>query len=149
MCGKPVQLKLFTKVQNLSCQSTNPILIQVYPLKNRGDQLYPTLTAISPTPTLHIAWFKASSFSKPTLLLSSYWLILNFSTFSVKENKSSSLGRSAKGRGWAELRHPISSPFGELKQLQFSGLRTERSTKLEHSICLSKNFIFYMFSAIE
>ena len=32
--------------------------------------IYPTLTAISPTPTLHLARFKVSSFSKPTLLLS-------------------------------------------------------------------------------
>ena len=40
-------------------------------LVNVGDRIYPTLTAaISPTPTLHLAWFMASSFSKPTLLLS-------------------------------------------------------------------------------
>ena len=38
---------------------------------NGGGQIYPTLTAISPTPTLHLTWFKAASFfSKPTLLLS-------------------------------------------------------------------------------
>ena len=36
---------------------------------NRGGQIYPTLTAISPTPTFHITQFKVS-FSKPTLLLS-------------------------------------------------------------------------------
>ena len=37
---------------------------------NGGGQIYPTLTAISPMPTLHLARFMASSFSKPTLLLS-------------------------------------------------------------------------------
>ena len=39
---------------------------------NGGGRIYPTLTAISPTstPTLHLARFKASSLSKPTLLLS-------------------------------------------------------------------------------
>ena len=37
---------------------------------NGGGRIYPTLTAIFPTPTLHLARFKASSFSKPTLLLS-------------------------------------------------------------------------------
>ena len=36
---------------------------------NGGGRIYPTLTAIFPTPTLHIAQFKASS-SKPILLLS-------------------------------------------------------------------------------
>ena len=36
---------------------------------NRGSQIYPTLTAISPTPTLHLTWFMASSLSKPPLLL--------------------------------------------------------------------------------
>ena len=36
---------------------------------NGGGQMYPTLTAISPTPTLHLTRFKASS-STPTLLLS-------------------------------------------------------------------------------
>ena len=36
-------------------------------LVNGGDRIYPTLTAISPIPTLHFAQFKASSFSKPTL----------------------------------------------------------------------------------
>ena len=30
---------------------------------NRSGQIFPTLTAISPTPTLHLAWFKASYFS--------------------------------------------------------------------------------------
>ena len=49
--------------------SINPILICVYPL-NRGGQIYPTLTVIFPTPTLHLARFMASSFSKLTLLLS-------------------------------------------------------------------------------
>ena len=37
---------------------------------NRGDRIYPTLRAISPTATLHLVRFEASSFSKPTLLLS-------------------------------------------------------------------------------
>ena len=37
---------------------------------NAGGRIYPTLTAISPTPTLHLARLKISSFSKPTLLLS-------------------------------------------------------------------------------
>ena len=37
---------------------------------NGGGWIYPTLIAISPMPTLHFAQFKASSFSKPTLLLS-------------------------------------------------------------------------------
>ena len=41
---------------------------------NGGGQIHPTLTANSPTPTFYLARFKASSFSKPTLLLS-------FSTF--------------------------------------------------------------------
>ena len=36
---------------------------------NEGGRIYPTLPAISPTPTLHLAQFFASSF-KPTLLLS-------------------------------------------------------------------------------
>ena len=35
-----------------------------------GGQIYPTLTAISPSPTLHLARFMATSFPKPTLLLS-------------------------------------------------------------------------------
>ena len=34
-------------------KSINPILIQVYP-RNGGGWIYPTLTAISPTPTLHL-----------------------------------------------------------------------------------------------
>ena len=42
----------------------HPILIWVYP------RIYLTLTAISHPPTLHLAWFKAPSFSKQTLLLS-------------------------------------------------------------------------------
>ena len=37
---------------------------------NEGDRIYPSLTAVSPTPTLYLARFMASSFSKPTLLLS-------------------------------------------------------------------------------
>ena len=37
---------------------------------NGLGRIYPTLTAISPTPTLHLALFQASSFFKPTLLLS-------------------------------------------------------------------------------
>ena len=47
----------------------NPTLIQYYPRKWGWPDL-PTLTAISPMPTLHLARFKASSFSKITLLLS-------------------------------------------------------------------------------
>ena len=39
------------------------------PFINGDARIYPTLTAISPTPTLHLTWFKASSFSKPILLL--------------------------------------------------------------------------------
>ena len=35
---------------------------------NEGGRIYPTLPAISPTPTLHLAQFFASSFFKPTLL---------------------------------------------------------------------------------
>ena len=46
--------------------SINRILIRI----NEGGQIYPTVTAISPTPTLHLAWFKTSFLSKPTLLLS-------------------------------------------------------------------------------
>ena len=42
------------------------ILMLVIPL-NGGGRIYPTLTAISPTPTLHLTRFKASSFSKPIL----------------------------------------------------------------------------------
>ena len=37
---------------------------------NEGGRIYPTLTAICPTPTLHLARFMASFFSKPELLLS-------------------------------------------------------------------------------
>ena len=37
---------------------------------NEGGQIYPTLPAISLTPTIHLAQFFASSFFKPTLLLS-------------------------------------------------------------------------------
>ena len=44
-------------------QSINPILIRVYPHK----QDWPDLPLL--TPTLHLTRFKASSFSKPTLLL--------------------------------------------------------------------------------
>ena len=36
---------------------------------NGGGRIYPTLTAILLTPTLHLTRFKASSLSKPTLLL--------------------------------------------------------------------------------
>ena len=50
-------------------QSINSILIRAYPHK-RGWPIYPTLTAISSTPTLHLTRFMTSSFSKPTLLLS-------------------------------------------------------------------------------
>ena len=48
------------------------IIIQFWssfiPIKG-GGWIYPNLTAISLTPTLYLAQFKASSFSKPTLLL--------------------------------------------------------------------------------
>ena len=37
---------------------------------NGGGWIYPFLTAVSLMPTLHLAQFKASPFSKPTLLLS-------------------------------------------------------------------------------
>ena len=37
---------------------------------NGGGWIYPTLAAISPAPTLHLARFNASSFFKPTFLLS-------------------------------------------------------------------------------
>ena len=37
---------------------------------NEGGRIYLTLSAISPTSTLHLARFFASSFFKPTLLLS-------------------------------------------------------------------------------
>ena len=37
---------------------------------NGGGWIYISITAISPTPTLHLTRFMASSFSKPTLLLS-------------------------------------------------------------------------------
>ena len=53
----------------------NPILIRVIQA-NTGCQIYHTLTAISPTSTLHLARFMTSSFSKPTLLLS-------FSTYNI------------------------------------------------------------------
>ena len=64
--------------QNLDCtilmclhhhHHHHPILIWVIPV-NGGGQIYPTLTAISQTPTLHLARFMASLFSKPTLSLS-------------------------------------------------------------------------------
>ena len=45
---------------------------------NGGGGIYPTLTATSPTPTLHLAQFKASSFSKPTLLLSFSTCVFHF-----------------------------------------------------------------------
>ena len=35
---------------------------------NRSGRIYPTLAAISLTPTLHLAWFMAFFFSNPTLL---------------------------------------------------------------------------------
>ena len=41
-------------------------------IKIKCKQIYPTLTAISSTPTLHLAWFMASSISKPTLILFSF-----------------------------------------------------------------------------
>ena len=63
-------------------QNGNLTLIRVYPI-NGGGQIYPTLTAISPTPTLHLARFKASSFSKTntlTLLLHLHLLCLLWSS---------------------------------------------------------------------
>ena len=47
--------------------SINPILIRVYHVNGFG-RINSTLTAISPTPTLQLARFMASSFSKSTLL---------------------------------------------------------------------------------
>ena len=44
---------------------------------NWCNPIYPTLTAISPTPTLYLTQFKASSFSKPTLLLSFFTCIFH------------------------------------------------------------------------
>ena len=44
---------------------------------NGGGRIYPTLTAITPTPTLHLARFKVSSFSKPTLLLSFFTCVFH------------------------------------------------------------------------
>ena len=35
---------------------------------NKGGRIYPTLPAISPTPTLHLARFFASSFFKPLII---------------------------------------------------------------------------------
>ena len=55
--------------QSLYYQSSIPFWSGFVPV-NGGGRIHPTLTAISPTPTLHLAQFKASSFSKPTLLLS-------------------------------------------------------------------------------
>ena len=46
----------------------SPILIRVYPRK-RGGRIYPTLSAIFLTPTLHLARFMTSFFSKPNLFL--------------------------------------------------------------------------------
>ena len=44
---------------------------------NGGGWIYPTLTAISPTLTLHLAWFMASSFSKPTFFLSFFTCVFH------------------------------------------------------------------------
>ena len=54
----------------------NPILIRVYPVNGSG-RIYPTLTAISPTHTLHLPRFKAFSFTKPTLLLSFFTCVFH------------------------------------------------------------------------
>ena len=67
---KGQQLILIT-LQMLSSNQSNPIQFwSGLILINWGGQIYPTITAISPTPTLHLALFMASFFSKPTLLLS-------------------------------------------------------------------------------
>ena len=59
------------KAKNGTCSDHHhPILIRVYPRKRGWPDLPHSLTAISPTQTLHLARFKASSFAKPTLLLS-------------------------------------------------------------------------------
>ena len=52
-----------------SLRESSNFLLGFIPV-NGGGQIYRTLTAIYLTPTLHLARFKASSFSKPTLLLS-------------------------------------------------------------------------------
>ena len=65
----------WSAMDNFKTCNVNPISIkfwsrlQYIPI-NGGGQIYRGLTAISPNPTLHLARFKASSFSKPTLLLS-------------------------------------------------------------------------------
>ena len=53
---------------------------------NGSVRIYPTLTAISSTPTLHLVRFKASSFSKPTLLLSSSFSALHFKLECFSQN---------------------------------------------------------------
>ena len=50
-------------------QHHHPILIRVYPI-NRGGRIYPTLTAISSTPTLHRSIQGIFLLQLPTLLLS-------------------------------------------------------------------------------
>ena len=58
-----------TCLQNMKSSSSIQFWSRFIPV-NRGGQIYPTATAISRTPTLHLARFKSSSLSKPTLLLS-------------------------------------------------------------------------------
>ena len=59
-------LNFFPKTLPISNQFRSGL---VYPCKWGWPDL-PHFNSISPTPTLHLARFKASSFSKPTLLLS-------------------------------------------------------------------------------
>ena len=50
---------------------------------DRGGWIYPTLTAISPTPTLHLAQFMAFSFSKPNQK-DNYYAAISFNKKSLK-----------------------------------------------------------------
>mgnify|MGYP001794911234 FL=1 len=78
LSGILIQILLFIKIiyNGILHQSINQSINQSiqfwsgFVLVSGGGQIYPTLTAISPIPTLHLAWFIASFFSKPTLLLS-------------------------------------------------------------------------------
>ena len=62
---------------NWSSFNQSSINLRFIPV-NGGGQIYLTLTAISPTSTLHLAQFMASSFSKPTLLLSFSTCLFHF-----------------------------------------------------------------------
>ena len=96
----------------------NPILNRVYPL-NGGGRIYPTLTATSPTPTLHLAQFLAS-FSKPTLLFSFSTCVFQtkktFYCFSTSTNKN------------VVFKIHLSFIFGLQKLRKFHTLRTESKT---------------------